>query len=205
VRYLVLDKATFNDGRRSDHLALLDPSSGLHVAYEDEFVTILESPTAQPKAYFTTRVREGSAATTLAALQADPRAVDRIVTVEADVGDAAPGDGQGPAFTVPLAAYHPNGLRASFDAPGPGLFVVKDSDFPGWQATLNGQPASVVAVNGLVRGVPVPAAGHYDLTMVYRPASFVNGSLLAGATLALLLAIVAWDRVRGRRTQLRVP
>jgi hypothetical protein len=56
-----------------------------------------------------------------------------------------------------------------------------------------------VSVNGLVRGVAVPAAGHYDLTMVYRPASFVNGALLAGATLALLLAIVAGDRLRGRR------
>ena len=42
-----------------------NPSAGLRVAYDDQFVTILESPTAQPKAYFTTRVREGSATTTL--------------------------------------------------------------------------------------------------------------------------------------------
>jgi hypothetical protein len=151
------------------------------------------------KAYFTTRVREGSAAATLAALQADPRAVDRTVSVEADVGEAALSDGQGPTFAVPLSEYRPNGLRASFEAPAPGLFVVKDSDFPGWQATLNGQPAPVVTVNGLVRGVAVPAAGHYDLAMVYRPASFVNGALLAGTTVALLLVIVAGDRLRGRR------
>ena len=66
------------------------------MAYEDEIVTILESPTAQPRAYFTTRVREGSAATTLAMLRADPHAVDGPVTVEADVGDVSAGDGQGP-------------------------------------------------------------------------------------------------------------
>jgi hypothetical protein len=41
--------------------------------------------------------------------------------------------------------------------------------------------------------------------MRYRPASFTNGVLLAGVTLALLLALVAWDLARHRRAQLRVP
>jgi hypothetical protein len=207
VRYIVLDKAAFNGRWRSDHQALLDPAAGLRVAYEDEVVTILESPTAQTKAFFTTQVREGGASTTLASLQAAPHLIDGPVTVEGDLGDAAHGAGvgsgqavgQGASFPVSLAEYRPNGLRATFEAPGPGLFVVKDSYFPGWQATLNGEPAQVLQVDGLVRGVSVPSAGRYELTMAYRPASFVNGVLLAAATLALLLTVAVWRLMLQRR------
>jgi hypothetical protein len=77
-----------------------------------------------------------------------------------------------------------------FEAPAPGILVVKDSPFPGWQATLNGQPAEIVRVNGLVRGVMVPAAGHYEIAMTYRPASFVSGVAISEATLVLLLALL---------------
>ena len=136
-------------GRAQRSRPLLDPASGLRVAYEDDDVTILESPTAQSKAFFTTSVREVSAETTLARLQTNPRAID------------GPGHGRGrrrrrrarrptaaERVPVPLAEYRPNDLRATFEAPGPGIFVVKDSYFPGWQATLNGRPAEMVRVNG---------------------------------------------------------
>jgi hypothetical protein len=199
VRYIVLDKTIFDGVRRLDHLSLFDPSSGMRVAYEDEVVTILESPTAQSKAFFTTRVREASAASTLAQLQSNPSVIEDIVTVETDLGDVLRGDASGPSLPVPLAEYRPNDLRATFEAPAPGVFVVKDSYFPGWQATLNGRPVEIVRVSGMVRGVVVPAAGSYNVTMSYRPASFVNGLAIAAATLVLLLALAVWELARLRR------
>ena len=51
-------------------------------------------------------------------------------------------------------------------------------------------------MDGLVRGVAIPAAGHYELTMTYRPPAFTSGVLVAGATVALLLAVLAWDLAR---------
>jgi hypothetical protein len=201
MRYLVLDKTVFDGRPRRDHEPLLAPSSGLRIAYEDEAVTILESPTAQSKAFFTTRVREVSMATTLAMLRADPWAIEGPVTVESDVGDVGRGDEYGPSFPVPLAEYRPNDLRATFEAPAPGIFVVKDSFFPGWQATLNGRPAEILEVNGLVRGVVVPAAGRNEVTMSYRPTSFVNGIAIGAATLALLLGLLAWELAHRRRVR----
>jgi hypothetical protein len=103
TRYLVLDNRLFDGRRRSDHLPLLEPASGLHVVYRDDDVTILESPTAQSKVYVTTRVREVSAATTLARLRADPRAIAGPVTVEVDPGELPRGPGDGRTFPVPLA------------------------------------------------------------------------------------------------------
>jgi hypothetical protein len=200
VRYLVLDKTVFDGRRRADHLALLAPSSGLRVAYDDADVTILESPTARTKAFFTSRVQEGSATTMLARLQGDPRAIQGAIIVEADLGEVASQARDGPTVAVPLVEYRPNDLRASFEAPAPGVFVVTDSPFPGWQATVNGRPADVVQVNGLVRGVVVPAAGPTEVTMSYRPASFTNGVAVAGAVGVLLLALAAWELAcrRGR-------
>src|SRR5262249_51636089 len=95
VRYIVLDKAIFNDTGRLDHQPLLDPASGMRVAYDDDTVTILESPTAQSKAFFTTRVREASEASTLAQLRTNPAAVEQGVTVEADLGDVMRADPNG--------------------------------------------------------------------------------------------------------------
>jgi hypothetical protein len=59
----------------------------------------------------------------------------------------------------------------------------------------------VIRVDGMVRGVVIPAAGQYEVTMSYRPAAFSNGTWIAGATAVLLLALLAWDRApwRGAR------
>ena len=163
-------------------------------------MTIFESPTAQSKAFFTTRVREDGQASTLARLRADPASIAEPVDgrdrPRATWRPAAPAAQDVP---VPLAEYRPNGLRATFEAPGPGLFVVKDSYFPGWRATVNGQPAEVIRVNGLVRGVVVPAAGQYEVTMAYRPTSFVSGLAISAATVVLLALLVAWEFAARRR------
>src|SRR6185436_4095246 len=101
----------------------------------------------------------------------------------------------GPAqLPVPLAEDRPNALRATFDAPAPGVFVVKDTVYPGWIATLDGRPAEIVRVNGMVRGVIVPTPGRHEISMRYQPLSFTAGlALSAGAALALL-GLVAWRR-----------
>ena len=193
VRYLVLEKAVFNGRVRDDHETLLERTSGLRTAYQDDQVLILESPAAQSKAFFTTRVRAESASTTVERLQADPGSIAGPVTVEPALGLAV-GDAGGQDVPVPLAEYRPNDLRATFEASGPGIFVVKDSYFPGWQATVNGRPAEVIRVNGLVRGVVVPAAGPYEVTMSYRPPSFRYGVWIAAVAGVVLAALLAWDR-----------
>ena len=77
VRYIVLDKQVFHLQSRVDQFALRDPSLGMRIAYEDEDAIIVESPTAQSKAFFTTSVREVSLETTLARLQADAPSTGR--------------------------------------------------------------------------------------------------------------------------------
>lgn len=74
------------------------------------------------------------------------------------------------------------------NAPQPGIVVLADTFAPGWKATLDGAPCSILRVNGLFRGIAVPAAAHH-IMFTYRPVSFLMGmgvslSALAFAALA---------------------
>ena len=89
-------------------------------------------------------------------------------------------------------------IRARSDRPG--LLVLKDAYYPGWRATVNGEPVEVYPTNALFRGVYVPA-GESEVIFRYSPHTWRTGLWisLAGAALWLLLALGclrpwAWGR-----------
>ncbi len=82
------------------------------------------------------------------------------------------------------------GIRTNTD--GRALLVLADAYYPGWSATVNGEPAEVIPVYSVFRGVLVPG-GESEVEFRYFPASFRLGlvvsvlSLLAGAASAVFL------------------
>jgi hypothetical protein len=70
------------------------------------------------------------------------------------------------------------------------FLVVNESYFPGWVATLDGGPVSLVRTNLFVDGIPVPAGSH-RVDLDYRPASLCWGLIisLSGALVTLLLCV----------------
>ncbi|MFQ5732591.1 MAG: YfhO family protein, partial [Planctomycetaceae bacterium] len=74
-----------------------------------------------------------------------------------------------------------------------------DLAYPGWQATLDGDPVPTCVVDGMFRGVDVPA-GRHEIVWRYRPRSFRIGMVVSLATVVLLggIAIVR-DRSARRR------
>ncbi len=74
-----------------------------------------------------------------------------------------------------------------------GLVVLSDTYFPGWSATVDGQPAEILEVYGALRGVVVEGGAH-RVEMVYRPAT-----AFWGAGLALVgFLLVGWTWRRGK-------
>ena len=71
------------------------------------------------------------------------------------------------------------------------LFVVADTWFPGWTATVDGREVPIEIVNGCVRGVFVNEAGEHEVAMRFWPWSLTVGlgltafGLLIGAGLVL--------------------
>ena len=74
-----------------------------------------------------------------------------------------------------------------------GMVIDADTYFPGWVATVDGQPAALYEAYGFLRGVVVEAGGH-RIEMRYRPKSVYWGAALTALGLlgAGLLAAVKW-------------
>ncbi|HSB91337.1 MAG TPA: YfhO family protein, partial [Anaerolineales bacterium] len=84
----------------------------------------------------------------------------------------------------------PNRIRLR--APGPGRLVLSEVAYPGWKVQIDGKPASILTVDGLLRGVDL-GAGEHNVTFAFRPAT-----VYAGLTLTLMtLVAIAW--LWGRR------
>ncbi|RMF00151.1 MAG: hypothetical protein D6768_13445 [Chloroflexi bacterium] len=82
----------------------------------------------------------------------------------------------------------PSRLQLQVQAVGQNLLVISQTFYPGWRVWVDGQPAELLAVNGVQQGVVLPAGAH-QVDLRFRPASFVWGAVISG--LALLLCAVA--------------
>jgi hypothetical protein len=103
----------------------------------------------------------------------------------------------GPPFGTELSgktlavSSSPDAIRAEVTLPAEGLWVVCDTWFPGWEATVDGSFAEILRVNGIHRGVRVPAGSH-RVEMHYRPPSFRWGLVVSAvATISLLIVALA--------------
>ncbi|MBZ0275461.1 MAG: YfhO family protein, partial [Anaerolineae bacterium] len=75
------------------------------------------------------------------------------------------------------------------------FLVLTDAYYPGWTATVNGQPAQVEKADGMFRAVAVPA-GVSTVVFEYHP-GWWPGILIAGGA-AWLLVLVALVVLRRR-------
>jgi hypothetical protein len=88
-------------------------------------------------------------------------------------------------------------VQAALEAPG--LLVLSEIWYPGWQARDNGRPSPIVRTDVVLRGVYLEAGSH-TVEFVYRPWTVQAGLIASGAT-ALALAgyavvCVVWRRRR---------
>jgi uncharacterized membrane protein YfhO len=92
-------------------------------------------------------------------------------------------------------------VRVRFSASADGLLVVSEAFYPGWTVEVDGSRRSVLATNVAMRGVAV-GAGDHEAVFRYRPASFLLGILITGATVALGAVWLShsWLRKRKART-----
>jgi hypothetical protein len=75
-------------------------------------------------------------------------------------------------------------LRASLDRPG--LLVVSEGYYPGWQATVDGAAAPIFRVNVMMRGV-ILAAGEHEIVFRFRSPSVAAGAIVSALAIALLI------------------
>jgi hypothetical protein len=105
-------------------------------------------------------------------------------------------DGSDSTRAAAIPRYMPEHVLLQVSAPLPGVAVLMDTPYPGWEATVDGSPAVIVPCNAVGRAVAVPA-GRHAVEMRFRPASVRAGlflSLLALGAMAATLAATARSR-----------
>lgn len=86
-------------------------------------------------------------------------------------------------------------------APTTGYVILDDVFYPGWVATVDGQPARIARVDSLLRAVRL-TPGEHRVQLVYAPLSFLCGSVVTVLTMAALVAAMAgslFSRLRRHR------
>lgn len=114
-----------------------------------------------------------------------------------------------PATTAILAAAPPCELGPAPSAPGtaaieraepglwqirtqnaaPGLLLLAETAYPGWQVTVDGRPAASLEAYTTIRAVCVPAGEHL-VTWRYVPTIYVIGGIISAVGLLLLAAAI---------------
>jgi hypothetical protein len=99
-----------------------------------------------------------------------------------------PGQPTTPSETVTVTYPSPQQRILEVRLESPGLVILADAYYPGWELAIDGKPAPVYRVNGLMRGAAV-SGGHHRLVYTYAPGSFRVGRLVLVVGLAALLLL----------------
>ncbi len=103
-----------------------------------------------------------------------------------------------PYSEVDSIEHTPQRVTIDVQTEQPGLLVLSDQYWPGWQATIDGRPTPIVHTNYVVRGVSLPA-GQHQVEFTFRPLSFYLGLGVSLAAVAFVLAIGVVEVRRRKR------
>jgi hypothetical protein len=172
-----------------------DVAATYPLVYQDEQSYVYENKQALPRAFMVHQaIQAESPAAALAYFQGrtiDPR---QTVILEAAVATpplTSPTSTQASSPTI--VNETPQLIELETQSTEPGYLVLLDTFYPGWVATVDGQPTPIYQANYLGRAVFVPAGGH-QVRFEYRPISFRVGLGLAvvmGGVLGLMVGVRA--------------
>ena len=112
---------------------------------------------------------------------------------EAALGQAKVNDS---TAIVKLDKYEPNNLQYTVNSKNGGVVVFSEIYYPGWTATIDGQPAELGRVNYILRALNVKA-GKHTVVLDFHPTSISTTETIAYiAIVILLLAIIGAGYMR---------
>jgi hypothetical protein len=163
------------------------PPDSLRPLFKTDDYYVLENPAALPRAFVPRRVIvEPNGSNVLRKMASPDFESERVAYVDQPV--SLSGDCTGAAE---IAEDLPCRVKVRVETNQPGLLVLADQWYPGWTATVNGQPEPIQIANYALRGVVVPA-GTSEVLFRYEPDGFTYGARLSIAAAVILLAWTVW-------------
>jgi len=101
-------------------------------------------------------------------------------------GEQAIGD----SASTHIVSYKPEAIEIEAELATPGYLVLTDAWYPGWEATVDGEPAPIKRADLLFRAVALDA-GRHRIVFTFRPVSLRIGAGISLAGLVGLIVVVA--------------
>jgi hypothetical protein len=210
-------QVTGEDGLTLHGVALANAQNGAFqsfvIAPQGEFelahsgdVKIYEKHTVLPRAFFVSAVRyaanDAEAVQLMQAETFDP--AKKVVIVNGE--NERRGEGENspsvpPSLHPSIISYSPEHIVIDVDAPQDGYLILTDAYYPGWTATIDGQPAGIERADLMFRAVKVPA-GQHRVEFRYQPQSFSIGLAISIGTLVILSGMWLITRRRNKSPML---
>ena len=106
---------------------------------------------------------------------------------QAQLGDAVTQD---TTSTVDIKSYEPNQLTYEVNSGKGGVVVFSEVYYPGWTATIDGEPAELGRVNYILRALNVKP-GKHEVVLSFFPKSVDTTETIAYTAYAILLLVLA--------------
>lgn len=175
LEYLVLDRPA---ERLPDHFPHL---TGAKLLYGSGQMWVYRLNGGMPRAYIATRLQPVDSESVLSQdeLPEFDRASEALIDEDSTAlikgghvlhGDGPPVAAQG---TVRISDYQRNAVTIEVETDRSGVVVLHDIYYPGWEATVDGEPRPILRANLLFRGVEVEA-GRHRIEFRFRPLSVDN-------------------------------
>ena len=106
---------------------------------------------------------------------------------QAQLGDAV---AQDTTSTVEIKSYEPNQLTYQVNSGKGGVLVFSEIYYPGWTATIDGEPAELGRVDYILRALSVKP-GKHEVVLSFFPKSVDTTETIAYTAYAILLLVLA--------------
>ncbi len=185
---VIVQAVTLIDARTHMFVPLLPSDRGRFRMVHSGDVKIYENLDVQPRAYLAYHVL--TANTPQAAL--DMLRNGRLTAHQDAVVEGLAGFTSQPAARdqAQITAYAPEYVEIHTRTADQTLLILSDSAYPGWTATLDGQPTPIYTTNYLFRGVALPP-GEHTVNFRYQPLSWQRGLWISGLSLLSCLLLLA--------------
>ena len=197
---LIIWKATLYDSAGNEAYVLRQrlPAHWRKV-YDHDSATIFENPHVLPRARMVPKAKAVSEEDALKAIRGEnqepfnPREIALLEQPPLTKVNLAIDEAFSQA-DARISSYAPNRLTIETSSDKRAALVVSEMNYPGWEATIDGQPADIYTANYLLRGVIVPEGKHVVEMRYTAPAAKLGGILSA-----LALVFIGGALVKTRR------
>ncbi len=210
---LVLRGVSLLDQRTGAHAALTMPADGRFQRVHSGDVKVYENLEPLPRAFVVGQAvvapDDAAALDVMADRSFEPS--EQVVLLAGDLAAAGLQE-QAAQLASPAAGspvqpveYQPEQVTLDVTLDAPGVLVLADTWYPGWQASVDGAPAALLRANYMFRGVLL-SAGQHRVQLEFRPATLRRGagiSLTAALMLATMAALAIWRQERKQTRAVR--